>query len=399
MAQLILHHGKERSVLRRHPWLFEGAVERLNGRARSGDTVEVVSAEGRPLGKAAWSPQSRIRARMWSFNPAEGIDDAFFKRRIAAALARRAALPELSGQQGLRLIHGESDGLPGVICDRYGDTLVLALSSAGAEKWRDAIAAALQKATGCARIYERSDADLRSLEGLEPRCGWLLGEAPSSAPLIDEHGVVMEVDVEGGHKTGFYLDQRDNRRLTRELAKARRVLNCFCYTGGFSLQALAGGASRVLSLDSSGPALEGARRNLARNPQLSAKRAEWREADVFDELRALRASGEKSECFDLIILDPPKFAPSPAHAERATRAYKDINLNAFKLLAPGGILMTYSCSGGIGIELFQKIVAGAALDAGIEARIVRRLSAAADHPVLLDFPEGEYLKGLVCTVG
>ena len=396
MAQIILQPGKDRSVLRRHPWLFEGAVERLNGRARSGDSVEVVSAEGRPLGKAAWSPNSRIRARMWSFNSTETIDDAFFKRRIAAALARRAALPELAGQQGLRLIHGESDGLPGVICDRYDDTLVLALSSAGAEKWCDAIAAALQKATGCARIYERSDADLRSLEGLEPRCGWLSGE-PAIAPLlIDEHGVVMAVDVEGGHKTGFYLDQRDNRRLTRELAQGRRVLNCFCYTGGFSLQALAGGAERVLSLDSSGPALEGARRNLARNPQLSAKRAEWREADVFDELRALRTAGEQ---FDLIVLDPPKFAPSPAHAERASRAYKDINLNAFKLLAPGGILMTYSCSGGIGIELFQKIVAGAALDAGIEARIVRRLSASADHPVLLDFPEGEYLKGLVCAVG
>jgi 23S rRNA (cytosine1962-C5)-methyltransferase len=396
MAQLILHPGRERSLLRRHPWVFEGAVERLEGRARSGDTVEVLSSDGRPLGKAAWSPQSSIRARMWSFNPAETIDDAFIKRRIAAALARRTALPELVGQQGLRLIHGESDGLPGIICDRYGDTLVLALSSAGAEKWREAIAAALQKATACARIYERSDADLRTLEGLEPRCGWLLGEEPASTQVIEEHGIVMEVDVVGGHKTGFYLDQRDNRRLTCELAKGRRVLNCFCYTGGFSLQALDGGATRVLSLDSSGPALEGARRNLARNPQLSAKRAEWREADVFEELRALRTAGEQ---FDLIVLDPPKFAPSPAHAERASRAYKDINLNAFKLLTPGGILMTYSCSGGIGIELFQKIVAGAALDAGVEARIVRRLSASADHPVLLDFPEGEYLKGLVCTVG
>ena len=396
MAQLILKAGKERSLLRRHPWIFEGAVARLAGRAQSGDTVEVVDETGRLLGRAAWSPDSRIRARMWSFNPAESVDDAFIKRRVAAALARRAALPELAGQEGLRLIHAESDGLPGVICDRYRDTLVLAFTSAGAEKWRAAITGALLKATGCTRAYERSDADLRTLEGLESRCGWLHGEAAGEPLAIDENGVRMEVDIVGGHKTGFYLDQRDNRLLTRTLADGRRVLNCFCYTGGFSLQALAGGATSVLSLDSSAPALGSARRNLALNPQLSTERAEWRVADVFDELRVLRAAGAQ---FDIIILDPPKFAPSPAHAERAARAYKDINLYAFKLLAPGGLLMTYSCSGGIGIELFQKIVAGAALDAGVEARIVRRLSAAADHPVLLDFPEGEYLKGLVCAAG
>lgn len=396
MSQLILKPGKERSLQRRHPWLFEGAVARLVGRANSGDTVEVLDADGHSLGKAAWSADSSIRARMWSFDPKESIDDAFFKRRVAAALARRKTMPNSAGQRGLRLLHAESDGLPGVICDRYGDTLVVAFSSAGAEKWRTAITAALAKATGCSRIYERSDADLRGLEGLAPRCGWLQGAAGDEALLIEENGVMLEVDVVDGHKTGFYLDQHDNRLLTRELSDGRRVLNCFCYTGGFSLQALAGGAARVLSLDSSGPALAGARRNLARNPQLAAARAEWREADVFDELRALRSAGER---FDLIVLDPPKFAPSPAHAERASRAYKDINLNAFKLLAPGGLLMTYSCSGGVGIELFQKIVAGAALDAGVDARILRRLTASADHPVLLDFPEGEYLKGLVCLVG
>lgn len=395
MAQLILKAGRERSLQRRHPWIFEGAVARLSGRAHSGDTVEVVDATGRLLGRAAWSPESRIRARMWSFNPAETIDDAFIKRRVAAAVTRRQAFPELLGQQGLRLVHAESDGLPGVICDRYQDTLVLAFGSAGAEKWRAAITQALLKATGCARAYERSDTDLRSLEGLEPRCGWLHGEASTASLRVEEYGVQMEVDIVAGHKTGFYLDQRENRWQTRALAKDRRVLNCFCYTGGFSLQALAGGARSVLSLDSSGPALATAQRNLALNPQLLAARAEWREADVFEELRRLRAAGEQ---YDLIILDPPKFAPSPAHAERAARAYKDINLNAFKLLAPGGLLMTYSCSGGIGIELFQKIVAGAALDAGLETRIVRRLSASADHPVLLDFPEGEYLKGLTCLV-
>jgi 23S rRNA (cytosine1962-C5)-methyltransferase len=394
MAQLILKPGKERSLARRHPWIFEGSVDRLDGRARPGDTVEVVDSRN-VKAKAAWSPTSMIRARIWSFDPDEIIDNAFFKRRVAAAVARRRALPELAGQQGLRLIHAESDGLPGVIADQYGDTVVVQLTSAGADKWREAIADALAKATGCARIYERSDSEVRGLEGLEPRTGWLRGEAPASPVVIEEHGVRMAVDYIGGHKTGFYLDQRDNRRFLKELAAGKRVLNCFCYTGGFSLQALAGGAAEVVSIDSSEPALAQAKENLALNPQLDAGRAEWRGANVFDELRRLKAAGER---YDLIVLDPPKFAPSASHAERAARAYKDINLHGFKLLAPGGFLMTYSCSGGIGVELFQKIVAGAAQDAGRSARIVKRLQGAADHPVDLAFPEGEYLKGLLVQV-
>ena len=399
MATLILHPGKEKSVLRRHPWLFSGAVAHLDGRARPGDTVDVVSHEGRPLARAAWSPASQIRARIWSFDVAESIDHAFFKRRVAASVARRAALPELAGQQGLRLIHAESDGLPGVIADRYGDTVVVQLTTAGADKWRAAIADSLQKATGCARIYERSDVEVRKLEGLEPVTGWLLGEASSDELVIEENGVRMAVDIVGGHKTGFYLDQRDNRRRVAELARDRRVLNCFCYTAGFSLQALTGGAREVVSMDSSGPALATGQRNLALNPQLDASRAIWREADVFAELRTLRGSGEQ---FDLIVLDPPKFAHTAAHADRAARAYKDINLHALHLLAPGGLLMTYSCSGGVSAELFQKIVAGAALDAGAStkttARIVQRLQGAADHPIDLAFPEGDYLKGLLLQV-
>jgi 23S rRNA (cytosine1962-C5)-methyltransferase len=393
MAELILKADKERSAMRHHPWIFEGSVDTLKGRARAGDTVDVFAHDGRPLGRAAFSPHSQIRARLWTFDVEETVDHAFFKRRVAAAVAAREALPELRGQQGLRLIHGESDGLPGVIADRYGETVVVQLNSAGAEKWRDAIAAALLQATGCKRVFERSDSDVRGLEGLEPRTGFLHGEAPEGGVVIEEHGLRLEVDIQGGHKTGFYLDQRENRRLVRELSAGRSVLNCFCYTGGFSLQALSGGASQVLSIDSSGPALESARRNLALNPQLPAARAEWRDADVFEELRVLKKSGAR---FDLIVLDPPKFAPSAAHAGRAARAYKDINLLGFRLLKPGGLLMTYSCSGGIGLELFQKIVAGAAADAGADARILRRLSAAADHPVALAFPEGEYLKGLLC---
>lgn len=395
MATLILHPGKEKSVLRRHPWLFSGAVAQLDGRARPGDTVDVVSHEGRPLGRAAWSPASQIRARMWSFAADETIDHAFFKRRVAASVARRAALPELAGQQGLRLIHAESDGLPGVIADRYGDTVVVQLTTAGADKWRAAIADSLQKATGCARIYERSDVEVRSLEGLEPVTGWLHGAAPEGDIAIAENGVRMAVDIVGGHKTGFYLDQRENRHRVAQLARDRRVLNCFCYTAGFSLQALAGGAREVVSMDSSGPALATAQRNLALNPQLESARAIWREADVFAELRNLRAAGER---YELVILDPPKFANTAAHADRAARAYKDINLHAMQLLAPGGLLMTYSCSGGVDAELFRKIVAGAALDAGRTARIVQYLHGAADHPVDLAFPEGEYLKGLLLQV-
>jgi 23S rRNA (cytosine1962-C5)-methyltransferase len=395
MAILTLHPGKEKSVLRRHPWLFSGAVAQLEGRARPGDTVDVVSHEGRPLARAAWSPASQIRARVWSFDAEEPVDHAFFKRRVAASMARRAALPELAGQQGLRLIHAESDGLPGVIADRYGDTVVVQLTTAGADKWRGAIADSLLKATGCARIYERSDVEVRKFEGLEPVTGWIHGAAGDEELVIEENGVKMTVDIVGGHKTGFYLDQRDNRRRVAELARGRRALNCFCYTAGFSLQALAGGAREVVSLDSSGPALATAQRNLALNPQLDASRASWVEADVFAELRTLRAAGER---YDLIILDPPKFAHTAAHAERAARAYKDINLQALQLLAPGGLLMSYSCSGGVSAELFQKIVAGAALDAGRTARIVERLQGAADHPVDLAFPEGEYLKGLLLQV-
>jgi len=394
MADLILKPGKERSLLRRHPWIFAGSVARTEGRLRPGDTVTVLDRDHRPLARAAWSPHSQIRARVWSFDPTAPIDHAFFKRRVAAAVARRASHPWLREQQGVRLIHGESDGLPGVIADRFGSVVVVQLTSAGADRWRGALVDALVQATGCNTIFERSDSEVRALEGLQAISGLLAGELPASV-TIEEYGVRMEVDVVRGHKTGFYLDQRENRALTRALAAGRHVLNCFCYTGGFSLQALAGGAASVLSIDSSAPALQTAQRNLALNPELDRERAEWREDDVFKAMRELRA---EDRGFGLIILDPPKFAPSAAHAERAARAYKDINLQAFRLLEPGGLLMTYSCSGGIGIELFQKIVAGAAADVGAEARILHRLQAAPDHPVGLAVPEGEYLKGLVCQL-
>ena len=355
-----------------------------------GATVAVTAADGTWLAHAAWSPMSQICARVWSFAADDTIDDAFFSRAVNRAAAARAPMFD-ARHTGARLIHGESDGLPGVIADRYGEVVVLQCASAGAERWRDAIAAALGALAGVRCVFERSDAEVRALEGLPARVGVLSGTLPPVV-TIREADLVFRVDPVAGQKTGFYLDQRDNRSLVREVARDRRVLNAFCYSGGFTLAALAGNAREVVSIDSSAGALALGRENLALNPALAGARNAWVEADVFADLRRLRNEGAT---FDLIVLDPPKFAPTVAHAERAARAYKDINLLALKLLASGGLLATFSCSGGISAEFFQKVVAGAALDAGADAQIVRRLTASADHPVALNFPEGDYLKGLL----
>jgi len=385
---IVLRAGRERSLLRRHPWIFSGAVDRVAGNPNAGDTVAVMSAAGDFLAWAAYNPRSQIRARVWSWALDDVVGAAFFRTRIERAVAARALLDIDS--DAMRLVHGEADGLPGVIADRYGSVLVLQLSTAGADFWRDTIVDALTAVTGCAVLIERSDVDVRALEGLPQRSGPLRG-AVSPGMALREHGLRYRVDVVAGQKTGFYLDQRRNRRHIGALAGGRRVLNAFCYTGGFTLNALAGGAESVLSIDSSGTALALARDNAALNG-LDGRRAEWLEADVFDALRRLR---DQAAAFDLIVLDPPKFAPTAAHADRAARAYKDINLLGFKLLRPGGLLATFSCSGGVSADLFQKIVAGAAADAGVDAEIRARLQADADHPALLSFPEGEYLKGLV----
>jgi len=387
MNRLILKPGREKSLKRRHPWIFSGGIARIGGKPQLGDTIEVCSADGAFLAVAAYSPESQIRARVWDWK-AGNIDAGFFAQRIARAAAVRSGFDV----SGVRLVHGESDGLPGVVADRFGDTVVVQLLSAGAERWRGAIADALVALPGVARVVERSDADVRTLEGLPPQSGLLRGAAAQEPLVVTEHGLQYGIDAEHGHKTGFYLDQRDNRLMLRGMVKDKTVLDCFCYCGGFALNALAGGASAVTAIDSSGPALAAAQANAQRN-QLPA--AEWIESDVFQTLRKYRDAGRK---FDVIVLDPPKFAPTAAHAEKAARAYKDINLIGFKLLNPGGALMTYSCSGGVSPDLFQKIIAGAALDAGVDARIECWLHAAADHPVALNFPEGEYLKGLLCRV-
>ncbi len=387
---LVVKPGREKSLLQRHPWLFSGAIARVDGTPSSGATVLVAGADGKFLAQAAFSPSSQIRARVWTFDSAEAVDAAFVTARIRRAATARAGMLD-AGHTAIRLVHAESDGLPGVIADRYGNVVVVQLLSAGAEHWRAVITQALAQADGVRCVYERSDADVRALEGLVPRAGVAHGTLPRVVTIF-EGGLCYSVDVVAGQKTGFYLDQRDNRALVRRLAKGRRVLNAFCYTGGFTLAALAGGAASVLSIDSAGDSLGLARENVGRNPSLDASRAQWRDANVFAELRTLRDAGAQ---FDLIVLDPPKFAPTAAHAERAARAYKDVNLWALRLLAPGGLLATFSCSGGISADLFQKIVAGAALDARAGAAIVGRLTASADHPVALSFPEGDYLKGLL----
>lgn len=389
MKVITLRDGKERSLLRLHPWVFQGSVG--TGKADAGETVRVESSDGRFLAWAAYSPSSMIRVRVWSFDEAERIDAAFFERRIARAIALRARLPIES--DGVRLIHGEADGLPGLIVDRYGDVLSAQFLSAGTERWKATLADLLLQATGLARIYERSDSGVRKLEGLEPAAGWLRGSGATEV-TIREHGWKLTLDVAEGHKTGFYLDQRDNRKLFADTVRhfgLQRVLNCYCYTGGFSIAALAGGAAQVTSVDSSAPALARASAHVALNG-FDPARHEALDADVNQTLRDAMKAGKS---YDAIVLDPPKFAPTAAHAERAARAYKDINRLALRLLAPGGMLFTFSCSGGVGPELFHKIVAGAGMDAGVDGIIYARVAAAPDHPQTIVFPEGEYLKGLV----
>ncbi len=389
MKTITLKAGKERSLLRRHPWIFESAIGQ--GAADAGETVRVQSHEGQFLAWAAFSPASKIRARVWSFVEAQRIDEAFLIAACASAIRARARFDINS--DSMRLIHGESDGLPGLIVDCYGDTLVAQFLSSGVERWKEVLADALLAATGLSELYERSDASGRVREGLPEVSGWLRGDGPVEL-VLREHGWQLGVNIATGHKTGFYLDQRDSRAKFADYAarlKFGRVLNCYCYTGGFTVAALAGGAAHVTSIDSSGPALLQAAANLALNG-LAPERATFMDADVN---ASLRQFGSEGKTFDAIVLDPPKFAPTVAHADRAARAYKDINRLAFKLLAPGGVLFTYSCSGGISAELFHKIVASAGIDAQIDGYIVERMGGAPDHPMTINFPEGEYLKGLV----
>jgi len=389
MKTITVRGGKERSLHKRHPWVFEGSIAK--GGADAGELVRVQSINGEFLGWGAYSPKSAIRVRIWSFDEAERIDAGFFARRIERAIALRSKL--VIHSDALRLIHGEADGLPGLVVDRYADTLVAQFGATGVERWKSMICEALLAATGLTRLYERSDASSRALEGLPEATGWLAGGG-ETAITIREHEWQLSLDVAEGHKTGYYLDQRDNRKRFAEAVRhhgCQSVLNCFSYTGGFSVAALAGGATEVISVDSSAPALARANAHVQLNG-FDAAHHQALDADVNATLRALLHEGRR---FDAIVLDPPKYAPTVSHAERAARAYKDINRLALQLLAPGGLLFTFSCSGGIAPDLFHKIVAGAGLDAGVDGAIIERVAAAPDHPQTIFFPEGDYLKGLL----
>ncbi len=381
-------------MLQRHPWLFSGALADVQGGPAPGETVEVLADDGRWLARAAYSPASQIRARIWTWDESEAVDTAFIGKRLEASIQARASLAADSSVTAFREVYAESDGLPGVIADRYGDFRVVQLLTAGAERWREAVLSWLAGRGDCQGIYERSDLDIRELEGLPQRSGLVWGQEPPQDLVILENNLRFRVDLRKGQKTGFYLDQRESRALLRRFVAGCQTLNCFAYTGGFAVAALAGGAERVVSIESSGPAMQLARENVSLN-SLPADRCEWIEGDVFAELRRLR---DQARTFDVIVLDPPRFAATASQASRAARGYKDINLLAFKLLRRGGLLFTFSCSGGVSPWLFQQIVAGAALDAGVEASVIGWPGQPADHPVSLNFPEGRYLKGLICRV-
>jgi 23S rRNA (cytosine1962-C5)-methyltransferase len=397
MLEIRLKPGREKSVLRKHPWIFASAISaaaETDEHGARGKTVKVIGSKGDFLGWGALSPRSNIRVRLWSWEEPEQINPDFFKTRLTSAIDRRKVLRQSAKQNAFRLVHGESDGLPGLIVDQYDLTLVVQFLTCGADYWRETIVNLLIELTACQQIYERSDAEIRQLEGLESRKSCLMGDCIQNPVEIEENGIRFKVDFVDGQKTGFFLDQRDNRSIVQELAGGKSVLDCFAYTGGFTISALKGGARASTVIEESKNALQMLQENLVLN-QIAPEKVESLQADVFKMLRKFRDS---QRSFDLIILDPPKFAPTASHAQKAARGYKDINLLALKLLNSGGQLVTFSCSGGVSAELFQQIIAGAALDAGVDGKIISRLGPGIDHPVALNFPEGAYLKGLIIHV-
>ncbi len=393
-ASIILQADREKSLKRRHPWVFSKAVKQVKGKANSGETVEIRSQDGVFIATGAYSPESQIRVRVWSFDEHEAIDAAFFQRRISAAWQVRQQLFDLNDTNGIRVVAAESDGLPGVTVDLYHDILVVQLLSAGADYQRANIVAALRQEFPHCSIYERSDVDVRKKEGLAPVTGWLHAPRDSGEVVMLEHGMKILVDVINGHKTGFYLDQRDSRAAAARYAKGNTVLNCFSYTGTFAVAAVAGGASHVVNADMSELALQTAARNAELN-QLDLSKFDFTKADVFKLLRQYKEQGRE---FDMVILDPPKFAESKAQLMGACRGYKDINRVAMQIVKKGGWLLTFSCSGLMEDSLFQKIVADAALDAGRDCLFIEKLSQAKDHPIASFYPEGHYLKGWVCLI-
>ena len=394
MSSVILKKAADSFIKRKHPWIFSGAIEKVDGNPSNGETVQIFTSNKILVGHGSYSPSSQIRVRVWSFDQEDKVDSDFFRRKVLLASEIRKQIVDTSKTNAYRIINAESDGLPGLIVDRYSEYLVCQFLSSGAEFNKNLIIEILDDVFNPTEIYERSDVEVRTREALQPTRGVIKGKDPDELIKVEENGFRFLVDLKNGHKTGFYLDQRDNRELILQFAKEKTVLNCFSYTGGFSVYALASGAKSVTQIDTSSSALELANKNIELNG-LNISCVENINGDVFNVLRKFR---DERKTFDLIILDPPKFAESASQIQQASRGYKDINLLAMKLLNPGGIIFTFSCSGHISQELFQKIIAGAALDSDRAVKIIKQLIQAADHPVALNFPEGLYLKGLVCLV-
>jgi 23S rRNA (cytosine1962-C5)-methyltransferase len=395
MKSIHLKPGREKSLLRKHPWIFTSAIDMARGDPERGEVVDVISNDGEWLAYAAFSPHSKIRARVWSWDQSEQVGAELIGDRIDKAIERRARFFDSGIKNAYRECYAESDQIPGLIIDRYEGIRVIQFLTAAAEFWREEIIQHLIARGDCSSIYDRSDVDVRQLEGLQAQTGPLWGDEPSDLIPIIDGGMNFLVDIRKGHKTGFYLDQSQNRiTFSKKVAPGISVLDCFSYSGAFSLAALSAGAEQTTLVDSSAVSLSTASKNFELNG-LGQSGWEAIQGDAFEVLRKLR---DKDRHFDMVVLDPPKFAATPAHIQRASRGYKDINMLGMKLLKPGGLLFTFSCSGGLNPELFQKIVADAALDTGREVAVIEWLGQPADHPVALGFPEGRYLKGLVCRV-
>jgi 23S rRNA (cytosine1962-C5)-methyltransferase len=388
--RVILKPGREKSLLRFHPWIFSGAIHSVEGDPGMGQTVSVWDKQGHQLGYGSFSPHSQIRVRMLSFDPDQLVDQELLHKRILRAAQGRKQFASDTIPAAYRLVNAESDGLPGLVVDRYDTFLVIQILSAGMEFWRATIIQTLHDLFPDCSLYERSDSQVRTKEGLAPQAGHVLGDEPPELVAIQEQAAGFYVDIREGHKTGFYLDQRESRSRVARYASRAEMLNCFCYTGGFGIMSLVWGADRVTQVDASPQALDLAAKNMHLN-EIAADRVEHVPGDVFKVLRAYKNQGRT---FDMIVLDPPKFAESKAQVPKACRGYKDINLLALQLVRKGGMLFTFSCSGNIDADLFQKVVAGAAMDAGREVQILEHFFQAPDHPTSIFFPEGTYLKGL-----
>ncbi len=392
MGHLVLKKGREKSLLRQHPWVFSGAVDKMAEIKQNGETIEIRSFGGETLAIASYSEHSQIVARVWTFDRSEKIDKEYLRKLFHKSKNVRSHMLHEDVTNAYRIINAEADGIPGLIVDKYDQFLVCQFLSAGAEFWRKQIVELLAEEFNPLGIFERSDSDSRIKEGLEKQTGVIFGEEPPSEITIYEGEIKYFANIKTGHKTGFYLDQRNNRGLIKEYCNGNEVLNCFSYSGGFGIVALKAGASHITNIDSSAESLKMVEKNIFLNG-LDGSKSDQVEGDVFKILRTYRDSAKS---FDVIVLDPPKFAESKSQLDGALRGYKDINLLAFKLLKPGGVLFTFSCSGHIVPELFRKVVSDAAIDSGRRVQQLALLQQSHDHPVLMNFPESFYLKGLIC---